>query len=166
MSSLGMAKLKTLLQEQVLAQDKAGESGSSDAVIEAVRKADPDAIKAVSLELENGMMKRILSQLAARKPKEVDSEPNMFADYPGVHQFIGVQVERDGETVWEWRPIDHVTLSQFGAWMADDHRTETTRRQREPGMAKLFRDLSSVAKGRKDLTVTEAMKLLRGQGGK
>jgi hypothetical protein len=59
-----------------------------------------------------------------------------------------------------------VTLRQFAEWLADDHRTETTRRQREPGMAGLYRDLSETAKGRKDLTVGEAMKLRRAKGGK
>ena len=160
-----MSKLKTLLQEQVFKQAKAGESGSSDAVIDAATEANPEAVNDAIQELARGMMKRILSQLAARKPQEIDSEPNMFADYPGVHQFIGVLVERDGETAWEWRPIDNVTVGQLGAWMADDHRTETTRRQREPGMAKLFRDVSATAKGRKDLTVAETLKLRRAQGG-
>jgi hypothetical protein len=111
-------------------------------------------------------MGRILSQLAARRPKDHAREPDMFADYPGVHQFIGVEVEREGAKVSEWKPIDKVTLGELGSWLADDHRTETTRRQREPGMAKLFRDLSETAKGRKDITVAAAMKLRRARGSK
>ena len=146
-------------------QDEAGESGSSAAVIDAIRKHHPAAIRAASQELENAMMARLLSQLAGRRPKDHAREPDMFADYPGVHQFIGVVVERDGEHHPEWRPIDKVTLDELGAWIADDHRTGTTRRQREPGMAKLLRDLSGAAKGRKDITVGEAMKLRRARGG-
>lgn len=147
-------------------QDEAGASGSSGAVIEAVRKHHPSAIKAASLELENAMMARLLSQLAGRRPKDHAREPDMFADYPGVHQFIGVLVERDGERAPEWKPIDKVTLGELGGWIADDHRTETTRRQREPGMAKLLRDLSEAAKGKKDITVGDAIRLRRAKGGK
>jgi type II secretory pathway component PulJ len=167
MSSLAMAKLKGLLQEQVFKQDAARASGSSAAVIEAVRKAHPEAVEAASLELENATMARMLSHLAARHPNEDESgEPSLFSDYPGVRQFIMVTVERDGESVPEWRPIEHVTLSELGTWIAEDRRTETTRRQREPAMAKLLRDCSEVAKGRKDMTIGEAMKLRRARGGK
>jgi hypothetical protein len=166
MSSLAISKLKGLLQEQVLKQDEAGASGSSAAVIDAVRKAHPAAVKAASLELENGMMARLLSQTAGRRPKDRASEPDMFADYPGVHQFIGVEVERERGRAPEWKPIDKVTLRELSGWLADDHRTETTRRQREPGMTKLLRDLSEAAKGAKDITVGDAMKLRRARGGK
>jgi hypothetical protein len=166
MSSLAISKLKGLLQEQVLKQDEAGESGSSAAVIDAVRKHHPAAIKAASLELENASMARLLSQQAARRPKDLAREPDMFADYPGVHQAIAVQVDRNGKRGPEWKPIDKVTLGELGAWIAEDHRTETTCRQREPGMSKLLRDLSEAAKGRKDITVGEAMKLRRARGGK
>jgi hypothetical protein len=165
MSSLAVSKLKGLLQEQVTRQDKAGESGSSGAVIEAVRKAHPEAIKAASLEMENGMMARYISQLAAKRPKDLDGTPDMFADYPGVHQFMMIEIERKGASSPEWKPIEKITLGELGDWLAEDRRTETTRRQREPGMAKLLRDLSVVAKGRKDLTVAQAMKLRRAQGG-
>jgi hypothetical protein len=167
MSSLAMSKLKTLLQEQVLKQDEAGLSGSSGVVIDAVRKGNPEAIKDASQELENAAMVRILSQLAGRRPKdEAPDQPQMFSDYSGIRQFIGVDVERDGAKDTEWKPIRRVTLGELGGWLAEDHRTETTRRQREPGMARLFRDLSAVASGRKDITVGAAMKLRRAKGGK
>lgn len=141
-------------------------SASSAAVIEAVRKAHPDAIKDASQELEDASMARLLSQLAARRPKDLDGEPDMFADYPGVHQFIGIEVERDGERMTEWKPIGKVTLRELDAWLAADHKTTTTRRQREPGMAKLLRDLSEAAKGRGNITVDAAMKIRRRRGGK
>jgi hypothetical protein len=166
MSSLAISKLNGLLQEQVLKQDEAGASGSSAVVIEAVRKVHPDAVKAASLELENASMARLLSQQAARRPKDLAREPDMFADYSGIRQSIAVQVERDGKRGPEWKPIDKVTLGELGTWMGDDHRTDTTRRQREPGMAKLLRDLSAAARGRKDITVSDAMKLRRAKGGK
>jgi hypothetical protein len=167
MSSLAISKLKTLLQEQVLKQDEAGLSASSGVVIDAVRKAHPEAIRAASIELENAALTRILSQLAGRRPKDDSAEQMpMFADYSGIRQFIGVEVEREGTKVTEWKPIRRVTIGELGGWLADDHRTEQTRRQREPGMAKLFRDVSAVANGRKDLTVDEAMKLRRARGGK
>ncbi|MFZ3312041.1 MAG: hypothetical protein WA280_22045, partial [Xanthobacteraceae bacterium] len=116
MSSLGISKLKGLLQEQVLKLGAEG-SVSSGAVIEAVRRSHPEAIKAVSLELENGMMLRLISQLAARRPKDQRNTPDMFADYPGVHQFIGIEVERAGERLTEWKPIGKVTLGEFAAWL-------------------------------------------------
>ena len=62
MSSLGMAKLKTLLQDQVLKRDEAGLSASSGAVIDAVRKENPEAIEAASVELQNSAMTRVLSR--------------------------------------------------------------------------------------------------------
>lgn len=166
MSSLAISKLKGLLQDQVTKQDEAGDSGSSGAVIEAVRKAYPDAVKAASIELENASMARLLSQLSRRRQKadaEAD-QPDMFADYKGIHQFIGVIVEREGVPVPEWKPIKKVTLGELGVWLADDHKTDKTRRQREPGMVRLFRDLSETAKGRKDITVDAAMRLRRARG--
>jgi hypothetical protein len=112
------------------------------------------------------MMARYISQLAVKRPKDLEGEPDMFADYPGVHQFMMVEVARDGASGSEWKPIEMITIGQLGAWLAEDRRTETTRRQREPGMAKLFRDASEVAKGRKDITIADAMKLRRARGGK
>ena len=171
MSSLAIQKLDTLLQDQVYKQDKAGASGSSDAVIEAVRREHPAAIRAASIELENDSMRRRLSRLGARRPNKETAEegepgePDMFAGYPGVRPFMRVQIKRDDKTGPEWKPLENITLGEFGAWLAEDRRTETTRRQREPGMAKLFRDLSEVAKGRKDITVRDAMKLRRARGG-
>ena len=166
MSSLAVSKLKGLLQEQIAQRAAAGESGSSAAVIDAVRKANPEAIKAASLEMENAMMARYISQLAIKQPKHLDGAPDMFADYPGVHQFMRVQVQRDGTDGPEWQLIGKVTLGELGEWLGQDRRTKTTRRGREPGMAKLLRDLSDVAKGRKDITVEDAMKLRRARGGK
>ena len=75
-------------------------------------------------------------------------------------------VQRKGVPVPEWKPIDKVTLGELHGWLADDHKTDKTRRQREPGMVKLFRDLSETAKGRKDITVGDALKLRRARGGK
>lgn len=165
MSSLAISKLKTLLQEQVLKQDEAGLSASSGVVIDAVRKANPEAIKAASLELENAAMTRLLSQLAGRRPKdEAPNQQSLFADYSGIRQFIGVEVDREGVKATEWKPIRRVTIGELGSWLSNDHRTDLTRRQREPGMAKLLRDLSEVAKGRKDITIGEAMKLRRAKG--
>ena len=112
------------------------------------------------------MMARYLSQLAATHPKDLDGAPDMFADYPGVHQFMMVEIEREGASGPEWKPIEQITLGELGGWLAEDRRTETTRRQREPGMAKLLRDLSEAAKGKKEITVGEAMKLRRARGGK
>jgi hypothetical protein len=166
MSSLAISKLKTLLQEQVLKQAEAGESGSSSAVIDAVRKHHPAAIKAASVELENAAMGRLLSQGAGRKPMDLDGAPDLFAGYPGLHQSITIPVERDNKRGPEWKPILTVTLGELAEWLNDDHKTDRTRRQRERGMAKLLRDLSDVAKGRKDLTVAEVMKLRRARGGK
>lgn len=167
MSSLAISKLKGLLQDQVSRQDEAGESGSSAAVIEAVWKHHRKAVEAAAIEYANAMMARLLSQLANRQPgKPKDDQPDLFEGYSRLHQFIGVPVERDGKTEQEWKPLGHVTLGQLADWLAEDHRTDETRRQREPGMAKLLRDLSDTAKGRKDITVDEAMKLRRAKGGK
>jgi hypothetical protein len=162
-----MSKLKTLLQDQVLKRDEAGLSASSGAVIDALRKENPGAIKDASEELENSAMTRVLSQLAGRRPKdEAPDQPQMFSEYAGVRQFIGVEVERQGAKATEWKPIRRVTLGELGSWLSNDHKTETTRRQREPGMTRMFRDLSLVAQGRKDITVSDAMKLRRARGGK
>lgn len=95
-----------------------------------------------------------------------DGEPDMFADYTGVHQFIGIEIERDGQRLIEWKPIGKVTLRELATWLDSDRKTSTTRRQRNAGMAKMLRDLSKVAKGAKDATVEAAMALRRAQGGK
>jgi hypothetical protein len=167
MSSLAISKLKGLLQEQVSKQYEAGESGSSAAVIEAVWKNHPEAVKTAAIEYANAMMARLLSQLANHCPNEQQqAQPDLFEGYSGLHQFIAIPVERDGKTEVEWIPLPKVALGQLAGWLADDHRTETTRRQREPGMAKLLRDLSGAAQGRKDITVEEALKLRRARGGK
>jgi hypothetical protein len=166
MSSLAISKLKTLLQEQVLKQDEAGESGSSAAVIEAVWKNHPEAVKTAAVEYANSMMARLLGQLANCNPTHQEAQGDLFEGYSGLRRSISVPVERDGKTEQEWKPLTKATLGQLGSWLSDDHRTDETRRQREPGMAKLFRDLSETAKGRKDLTVEDAMKLRRARGGK
>jgi len=167
MSSLAISKLKGLLQEQVSKQDEAGESGSSAAVIEAVWRDHPEAVKAAAIEYANAMMARLLSQLANRCPNEQEQEqPDLFEGYSGLHQFIAIAVERDDQTEMEWKPLPKASLGQLAGWLSDDHRTETTRRQREPGMAKLLRDLSEAAKGRKDITVEDAMKIRRKREGK
>ena len=90
----------------------------------------------------------------------------MFSEYAGIRQFIGVEVDRAGAKATEWKPIRRVTLGELSGWLSADHRTETTRRQREPGMARMLRDLSQIAQGRKDITVGDAMKLRRAKGGK
>lgn len=167
MSSLAVSKLKGLLQEQVSKQHEAGKSGSSAAVIEAVWKDHPDAVQAAAVEYANSMMARLLSQLANQCPTEQEqAQPDLFEGYSGLHQFISIPVERDGVTALEWVPLPRANLGQLAGWLADDHRTETTRRQREPGMARLLRDLSQAAGGRKDITVEAAMKLRRARGGK
>jgi hypothetical protein len=158
MSSLGMSKLKALLQDQVIQMGGTGSVSSAD-VIEALRKAHPSAIKEVSRELEDGQLHRILSQLAGRSPKEKGNEPDLFSDYSGVHQFIGIEIERDGHRVVEWKPIGATTLKELSSWLESDRKSSTTRRQRETGMVKMLRDLSKVAQGHTELTVAEALAL-------
>jgi hypothetical protein len=158
MSTLEMSKLKALLQEQVILLGTKG-SVSSDAVINALRKTHPGAIKDVSRELEDAQMHRILSQLANRRPKDQGNEPDLFSDYSGIHQFIGIEAERDGHRSVEWKPIGTATLKELSVWIDSDRKSSTTRRQRESGMVKMLRDLSKAAKGDKDITVAEAMAL-------
>ena len=162
MSTLGMSKLKALLQEQAL---KMGGSGSvpSEVVIEAVRKAHPEAIRAVSRELEDGHMHSVLSRLAGRRPKDKGNQADMFADYPGVRQLIGIEIERDGRRAVEYKRIDVMTLEELDAWLSANRKSSATRRQRERGMVKMLRDLSKAAKGVTTMTVAEAMALLNAQ---
>jgi hypothetical protein len=165
MSTLEMAKLKGILQDTVIALGK-GNSVSSGAVIEAVRQKDPRVIELVSRQLEDGMMHRVLSQLATRRPKDHDGQPDMFSDYSGIHQFIGVQIKRDGHFTTEWKSIEDATIRELGAWLSTDRRSSSTRRQRERGMAKLFRDASKAANGSMDMTVKAAMALKKAHGGR
>ena len=163
MSTLEMKKLKGLLQETVIKLSAAG-SVSSGAAIDALRKSDAATIQLASHELEDGMMHRLLSQLATRRPKNHDGQPDMFAGYPGLQQFIGIEVTRDGVHALEYKPIEKATLGELAAWLATERKTSVTRRQRNPGMAKLLRDLSKAAKGSKSITVGAAMALMRGTG--
>lgn len=162
MSTLGMSKLKALLQHQAL---RMGSSGSvpPEAVIEAVRKAHPDAIRQVSRELEDGHMHSVLSRLASRRPKDNGNQADMFADYPGVRQLIGMEIERDGRRTVEYKPIGAATLEELDAWLSANRKSSATRRQRERGMVKMLRDLSKAAKGVTTMTVAEAMVLLNAQ---
>src|SRR5262249_7118029 len=105
MSTLEMSKLKGLLQDAVMKLGAEG-SVSSAAVIDEVRKNNLKDIGAVSRELEDGMMHRLISQLATRRPKRHDGQPVMFADYPGIQQFIGIEIERDGQRIFEWKPLE------------------------------------------------------------
>jgi hypothetical protein len=147
--------------------NKLGEpdSVSSDAVIEAVRGSNPGAIALVSRLLENAHMRRRISQLAARRPKVSPDQDDLFADYSGVRQFIRIDVDRDGDHSEEWKKILKATLQELNEWLAADRRSSSTRRQRNPGMAKLVRDLSRIAKGNMSLTVEQALALRDREGG-
>lgn len=162
MSTLEMSKLKGVLESTVNQLGQAG-SVSYGAVIEAVRKADPTAISAVTRELEDGMLHRILSQLSTRRPKD-NGQADLFEGY-AVQQFIGIEVERDGRRTVDLILLSKATLNQLAAWLSASRKTRQTRRQRNPGMNKLLRDLSKVAKGQHEMTVETAIKLLRGRGG-
>jgi hypothetical protein len=134
-------------------------------VIAALRKSDPDVVEAASRELQDGMMHRLLSQLVTRRPNSKEGQPDFFAGYSGLQQIIGVEIVRDGRRSLEWRLLEKATLNEVAAWLAVDHRSTTTRRQRKPGMVKLFRDLSKAAKGQNNMTVGRAMTLWRSSGG-
>lgn len=146
---------------------KLGQEGSisSGKVIAAVRKSTPDAVKLVSEELENLAMHWFFSRIAALTPKD-QRQIELFADYRGVHQFITVEVERDGQKDTEWKLLSKATLREVGAWLRRDRKKPTTKRVREPGMAKMLRDLSKAAKGKQDITVEAALALKAAQGGK
>lgn len=164
MSTLELKKLKSLLQETVVNLGAAG-SVSSGAVIAALRKADPDSIEAANRELQDGMMHRLLSQIATRRPKNKDGQADFFAGYSGLQQIIGVDVVRGDHRSTEWKLLEKASLAELSAWLATDHRSIATRRQRKPGMTKLLRDLSKAAKGQHSMSVERAMKLLRSSGG-
>lgn len=155
MSALEVSKLKSVLQSTVNDLGEVG-SVSSATVIEAVRKSDPDLIERASRYLEDGMMHRLLSQLAIRRPSNGD-QAELFGEYTGLHQFIGIEVDRDGQRVTEWKPLGKVTLRELGIWLSKVRKTSRTRRQRNPGMARLLRDLSKAAKGPLDITVETAI---------
>ena len=164
MSTLEMKKLKSLLQESAIKlSDK--DSVSFGAVIQELRKSDPKAIHAVTQELEDGMMHRLLSQIALRRPKAQEGQLDMFAGYSGLVQLIAINTVRDGRHITEFKQLPKAKLRDLATWLAADRKTTATRRQRNPGMAKLLRDLSKVSKGSDSMTVEQAMKLLRGKGG-
>jgi len=133
-------------------------------VVQSLRKTNPDAIEAVTRELEDGMMHRLLSQVAARRPKAPEGQADLFAGYPGLVQLISIEVIRDGRRTIEVKQLQNATLNELAAWLAQDHRSTMTRRQRKPGMTKLLRDLSKAAKGQMGMSVGKAMNLLRKGG--
>lgn len=132
-------------------------------MIEAVRKNNSDLIRRASRQLEDGMMQRLISQLAARRPPNSD-QMDLFAGYQGVHQFIGVEIERDSERTFEWKLLRKSTLRELGLWLSVTRKTPRTRRQRNPGMVKLLRDLSKAANGDLEITVEAAMALKKAAG--
>jgi hypothetical protein len=154
MSTSEMSKLRGVLQDTVRQLGQAG-SVSSGAVIDAVRTNNPEAIKPVSRQLEDGALHRLLSQLATRSPKD-DNQSAIFADYPGVRQYIGIEIERDGHRTTEWKLLSKATLRELTAWLATERKIIATRRERNPGMAKLLGDLSRVVSSQ-DMTVQEAL---------
>lgn len=137
---------------------KLGRDGSisSAAVIDAVRKSNPEAVAAASMDLENLAMHWFFSRIAALTPKD-NRQAELFAEYRGLHQFITVEVGRNGQTNIEWKLLAKATLREVGAWLRRDRKKPNTKRVREPGMAKMLRDLSKVARGNQDITVEAAL---------
>jgi hypothetical protein len=151
MSKLDVAKLKGLLQQAANEQGQKG-SFSFDAAIKIVRTRNPEAIKKVSVVLEDATMHRYLSQIGERKPRTDDDQAEMsFADYPGVRQWIPVG---EGEFIL----VTDATLRQINNWLIDDRKRSSTRRQRNPGTVKMVRNLSKLA-GTMDITVSKALAL-------
>jgi hypothetical protein len=151
MSKLEISKLKGLLQQAANEQGQRG-SFSFDAAIKTVRARNPEAIKRVSTLLEDATMHRYLSQIGERRPTVDDDQVEMsFAEYPGVRQWIPVGPS-------EFKLVTAATLRQVNSWLVDDQKRSSTRRQRNPGTAKLVRDLSKLA-GTMDITVADAMAL-------
>jgi hypothetical protein len=160
MSKIELSKLKTLLQETMvnLGQD---DFISSEKVIMAVRKNSPETIAAASNDLENFAMHWFFSRIAAMTPKD-PRQAELFADYRGVHQFI--TIERPGQKFPDWKLLSKATLREVGAWLRKDRKKPSTKRVREPAMARMLRDLSRAAKGKLDITVEEAMAIKAAQG--
>jgi len=129
-------------------------------VIAAVRKSSPQAVTLASQDLEDLAMHWFFSRIAAMAPKD-ERQAELFSDYRGLglHQFITVQVERGGQTQTEWKLLSKATLREVGAWLRRDRKKPNTKRIREPGMAKMLRDLSKVARGNQDVTVEAALAL-------
>jgi hypothetical protein len=163
MSKLEMSKLKTVLQDETvrLAQT---DSVSWDAVIRAARISSPEIFEALGRRLADSAVRKILSQQATRKPQTPASQ-GIFAGYVGLHQFIPVLVSRDGKPKIEWKLLEKATLREIGAWLAEEHKSALTRRQRNPGTAKLLRDLSKVPNSL-DMTVEQAAAKLAAAGKK
>ena len=137
---------------------KLGQEGSisSGKVIDAVRKSKPEAVALASEDLENLAMHWFFSRIAARTPKD-SRQAELFSEYRGLHQFITVDGGRDGPTSLEWKLLSKATLREVGAWLRRDRKNPSTKRVREPGMAKMLRDLSKVAGGNQDITVEAAL---------
>lgn len=163
MSKLDVSKLKSLLQQAANERGKRT-SFSFDAAIKAVRDSHPEAIECISRLLQDATMHRYLSQMGERRPRVGDDQLELaFAGYSGLRQWIPV-VGEDGQETTEFSLLLKTKLRSIGTWLSAERRSSSTRRQRNPGMAKLLRDLSKAAKGNLDLTVEEAMKLRRGEG--
>jgi hypothetical protein len=151
MSKLEVSKLKGLLQQAANEQGQKG-SFSFDAAIKIVRARNPEAIKRISVLLEDATMHRYLSQIGERKPHTDEDQVEIsFAEYPGVRQWIPVGPG-------EFKLVTNVTLRQVNNWLIDDRKRSSTRRQRNPGTAKMVRILSKLA-GTMDITVADAMAL-------
>jgi hypothetical protein len=162
MSKMELSKLKTLLQQTMV---KLGQDGSisSQTVISAVRKSSPEAISLASTDLEDFAMHWFFSRIAAMTPKD-QRQAELFADYRGVHQFI--TIERPGQKAPDWKLLSKATLREVGTWLRKDRKKPSTKRVREPAMARMLRDLSRASKGRLDITVEAALVLRAAQAGK
>jgi hypothetical protein len=157
MSKIDLAKLKTLLQETMVKLGRDG-SISSSKVMAAVRKSNPEAVALASEDLENLAMHWFFSRIAAHTPKDT-RQAELFAEYRGLHQFITVEIKSGGKTHIEWKLLSKATLREVGAWLRRDRKKPNTKRVREPGMAKMLRDLSKAARGNQDITVEAALAL-------
>jgi hypothetical protein len=137
---------------------------SSARVIDAVRKSNPEAVTLASQELENLAMHWFFSRIAALTPKD-SRQAELFAEYRGLHQFITVEGGGDGQASLEWKLLSKATLREVGAWLRRDRKKPNTKRVREPGMAKMLRDLSKAVGGNQDITVEAALAIKRASAG-
>jgi hypothetical protein len=130
-------------------------------VITAFRKSNPEEIEAASRELQDAALRKLIGQLATRRPKSKDGQVDLFAGYSSLNQFIGVEVARGDRRLMEWKLLQKATLAEVSAWLAVDRKISASRRQRNPGMTKLLRDLSKAADGQMNTTVEKALKIHR-----
>ncbi len=161
MATLKLTDFRNHLEDFMRTLQKEGKIPTSTELIALFRKKQSKIIEAVSIQLENVAIQKLVAEIGNRRRHKLwtQEQVELFSEFPGLPQLIiGSKVL--GQRGRLRKTLPKAPFGEVESWLEEEGRPKKTRRQRYRALSLLLKDMAPFAESM-EMTFEEVFKAYR-----